>query len=348
MGVCENGCCANQLCGWLVASLNAAACIAYIIALIVLAVQCGDDCYPHYFNQHLYGLIMVASALILYCIGFALSFIAYKRGNGNISGCHVSIIILIEILLLFTLVLCIWNMYDLVTNIISNDYPKIYLVMVFLNIVWNICLMILTVNILKKQDGDIIKKDTKNGSFTQLSRIDQNDDEIDDLSDQELFEQTISKKPVKKSKYQKNNNNNSSDEEEDDDAWRQGLDSPKINAYESWTMSTDDNNNTNNNDEENLKSKKKKKKWKYNNHKNDGNKANDNNNDNNNNVSAYGSGYNKSGYNTNTNKKVNNPFGSGSNDNLKRYDQSTNNDGIGGTTSSNNAWGDDNANNAWS
>eukprot|EP01084_Bolivina_argentea_P117050 207913_1 len=220
------GCCANQICGLLFGAINLTICISYIIALIMLAIQCGEKCYPHYYNPHLYGIIMILSAIILYIFGFLLSYMAYKRGQNTMNGCNIWIIILIEIMLLGTLTLCIWNMYDLIFHSNTNNYPKLYGIMVVINAIWNILLCIITINILKKDATNLKTK----GSFTELSPVDEDhDDDHDELRD---ANQVISKShtPVKS-------------QSENDHMWRQDSSSGPKNAYdnEMWQQSEENN-----------------------------------------------------------------------------------------------------------
>ena len=186
-----NSCCINQFCGVLFAVLNLIICTLYTISVILLALSCGHECYPLYFDPHwhLDMVIMIASVLLLYIIGFIVSFVAYKRGIQEMSGCSIWIIGVIILLLICTLAFCTWNFYDIFAPT-DHAFPfELYPVMVIINFSWNILLILFTLNVLQKTEDDVDEENK--GSFTELHRKQtgtDNEDEDDCSASEKLTE----------------------------------------------------------------------------------------------------------------------------------------------------------------
>lgn len=148
--MCWVGCLANKICCIAILILNIGLIIGYFFGLLF---ECKSECYKdNGDNDGSYYLQSIIGPSLMFMFGCILAVLTLQRANKNFYGCHNIIIVLWLLSLLTTLVFCGWNAYNMIYNDLGVN-TTIYHDMVYAVCIWNILLMLISCNIMIRDDA---------------------------------------------------------------------------------------------------------------------------------------------------------------------------------------------------
>ena len=158
--MCWVGCLASKICCIAILIINIGLIIAYFFGLLF---ECKSECYKNNgTNDGSYYLQSIIGPSLMCIFGCILSILTLQRANESFYGCHNIIVALWLLMLTLSLIFCCWNAYNMIYNDLGSN-TTIYPDMVYAVCIWNILLMLISCNIM-------IRDDDNNSNYDQLKR----------------------------------------------------------------------------------------------------------------------------------------------------------------------------------
>eukprot|EP01083_Nonionella_stella_P225077 800578_1 len=152
--MCKTGCMANRFWGIIIGISNTAVMVGYFMGVVILEMTCKDGCYDGI--TLLVGVL--AGPILLYIVGYFLSWLAYQKGKGSSDGCNFCCVLFFSVILWALLAVMCFHAYEMIV-MHTYEYSDIYGGMVCANVAYAAILCLFLCNIMpiteKRGRGDL-------------------------------------------------------------------------------------------------------------------------------------------------------------------------------------------------